>query len=94
MLKFTDTNGQTFPVAIARLVSPYSFNPSPRLIVDRCPLCGETHQHSLASTDGTTCWIYGKRQSDCMRGEYLLVDTNALTDMPVMFTDDESEATQ
>lgn len=57
--------------AIARLVSAYGVYTSPRLIVDDCPFCGQTHRHGYNGQWGNH---FGKRQADCGRGEYLLID--------------------
>lgn len=59
-------------IAATRQVPAYGMSPAPKLIIDVCPYCGETHRHSLSKDDGFP--IYGRRESDCLRGEYLLVD--------------------
>lgn len=75
-LYFTDLEGKEYPIALTRLVPARGFSLSPGLVVDECPFCHKVHRHSLSSLDGSI--IYGKRESDCFCGEYILVDKGLL----------------
>jgi hypothetical protein len=65
-----------YPVAITRLVPARGFQRSQGLVVDKCPFCGHTHRHSVSEWGGDG--VYGLREADCMRGQYLLIDEDTL----------------
>jgi len=54
-------------IAKARIVPPFGFSNSERIIVDECPYCGNKHTHGAGGFHDNR-----QRMADCFQGEYKL----------------------
>lgn len=68
----------TVVVASARLVPPRGSERTMAIVVDHCPYCYHTHRHSFS--EETSPGVYGMREADCFKGQYLLVDESKTED--------------
>ena len=72
MKYYTNVLGDKHVIAAARLVSPRGYQRSMGIVVDACPYCGQTHRHTFSEELRTG--VYGTREADCFKGQYLLID--------------------
>ena len=75
MKTYTNSWGKKFVVATARIVPACGYERSSGIVVDQCPFCLHTHRHGLVDDVGG---IYGVREADCFRGEYMLIDESVV----------------
>ncbi len=73
---FVNALGDKIVLAESRLVEPRGYERSMGIIVDACPYCGKKHRHGFS--EETRHGVYGMREADCFKGQYLLVDSEVI----------------
>lgn len=73
MKTYLRVTGERVVMAKARLIPPLGSQRSMGVVVDQCPFCGYQHRHTLSNGDYSAPH-YGIRESDCFKGQYLMVD--------------------